>query len=140
VGSNDHGQLGDGTRTERTEPVEVVGLQSGVAQVSAGGTHTCAVTDDGSLYCWGSDGSYQSGGGYPNRDDVLTPMKLETIDNVKQVAAGSSHTCAIINDGDVMCWGANDDGQLGLGWENPYMFCCSDRNLVIGFGGTNPGP
>jgi alpha-tubulin suppressor-like RCC1 family protein len=67
-------------------------------------------------------------------------MKLETIDNVKQVAAGSSHTCAIINDGDVMCWGANDDGQLGLGWENPYMFCCSDRNLVIGFGGTNPGP
>lgn len=141
VGSNSDGQLGDGTRNDSLEqPVKVIGLQSGVTQVSAGGMHTCAVTDNGDLFCWGDNGYHQARDDTLGTEDLLTPGKIEPIGQVKQVSAGGAHTCAIVNDGDVMCWGDNRSGELGLGWTNPFMFCCGERNLVIGFGGTIPGP
>src|SRR5438067_11004657 len=61
-GSNEYGQLGDGTTTERDTPVKVKRLTGGVAAAATGGYHTCAVTAAGGVKCWGWNGGGQLGG------------------------------------------------------------------------------
>jgi alpha-tubulin suppressor-like RCC1 family protein len=61
-GADTYGQLGnDAALTNQPTPVDVLGLTSGVASVSAGGYHTCAVTTAGGVKCWGHDGYGQLG-------------------------------------------------------------------------------
>lgn len=62
-GLNNEGQLGDGTRTDRTTPVSVIGMDMAVTSVSAGLRHTCALTVAGGVKCWGENGSGQLGDG-----------------------------------------------------------------------------
>jgi alpha-tubulin suppressor-like RCC1 family protein len=112
-GDNEAGQLGDGTTTDRTAPVDVAGASSASA-VAAGTGHSCAVTRVGGVQCWGftnipgslGDGS---GIGRPAAVDVVG------LDSVTALAAGSGHTCALTRSGGVKCWGANYYGQLGDG-------------------------
>jgi hypothetical protein len=51
-GNNQSGQLGDGTTTNRATPTPVLGLEAHVTAIAAGGQHTCATTDEGSVWCW----------------------------------------------------------------------------------------
>ena len=131
-GLNDHGQLGDGTTSQRTTPVPIAGGLSfstgdpfGVG-VSAAGSYTCGVaTNSGQAitYCWGSNGNGQLG--HKNGQDATTPRAVvATIGNRREIApipgswlaTGLNHACSMDYDlGFDYCWGLNDNGQLGDG-------------------------
>ncbi len=118
-GLNADGQLGDGTNDSSSLLVDVVGLDEGVSEVSAGLTHTCAVTTTGTARCWGENGGRLGDGGEEPRStpvDVCGVAACSTsLSNVASIAAGGLHSCAVLNDGAVLCWGNNEDGQLGNG-------------------------
>ena len=114
-GRNDDGQLGDGTQyTDRWMPVAVLGL-TGVRSMAAGGRHTCALLTNGRIQCWGANEDGQLG------DNTRIHPRLRPVDvvglgtSVRAVAAGIWHTCALLNNGSVRCWGDNAAGQLGDG-------------------------
>lgn len=98
-------------------PLVEVDLGGKVTQLSAGGSHTCAVLEGGRLRCWGNSEYGQLGyGNVSNIGDDETPAVAGDVDVGGQVAfveAGGGHTCAMLKDGCVRCWGLGEDGQLG---------------------------
>lgn len=112
-GRNESGQLGDGTTTDRSGPVAVVGLASAVQAVASWEDHTCALTTDGAVMCWGNNESGQLGDG--TNTNRSTPVAVVGLDaGVRAIAAGAAHTCAL-KDATLMCWGGNKFGQVGDG-------------------------
>lgn len=113
-GVNTWGQVGDGTTTYRGAPVDVTGLSSGVAAVSAGTFHTCAVTQGGGMKCWGGNDSCQVGDGTQGTNRK-TPVDVAGLTSgVTGIAAGNTFSCAVVNGG-AKCWGSPVFGQLGDG-------------------------
>jgi alpha-tubulin suppressor-like RCC1 family protein len=113
-GHNGDGQLGDGTRTDRSAPVDVFGLMAGVSAVDAGEHHTCAVTAGGAVKCWGYNGYGALGNG--GDDSESRPVDVTGLSSgMAAVSAGGFHTCALTAEGGVKCWGNNGSGQLGDG-------------------------
>lgn len=109
--------IGDDEHPEERGPAP---LTSGdVLQVSAGATHTCAVFEGGNVACWGNGGSGRLG--YGNTDtlgDDEAPDAGGFVDlpgPAREVSAGDEHSCALLEDGDVVCWGRGSEGQLGYG-------------------------
>jgi alpha-tubulin suppressor-like RCC1 family protein len=113
-GYNGWGQLGDGTRDDRLTPVSVAKLSSGVAEISAGDFHSCALTIAGAVLCWGHNLYGQLGDG--TRTGRYTPIAVSGLaSGVFAVAAGNYHSCALTSADGVKCWGANGTGELGDG-------------------------
>src|SRR2546426_776837 len=113
-GENGAGELGDGTTTDRTTPVAVLGGLT-FAAVSAGGYYTCGVTTGGAGYCWGANGGGELGDG--TTTNRTTPVAVLGGLTFAAVNAGfpHTHTCGVTTGGAAYCWGANDGGEPGEG-------------------------
>jgi len=112
-GDNRYGQLGIGPSQNSLQPQEV-DLSLTADSLAAGQYHTCAVLHDGSVYCWGSNRRGQLGTGDLEPSNI--PLKvLGLTQPAKYVSLGAAHSCALLLDGSVQCWGFNGSGQLGDG-------------------------
>lgn len=116
-GLNDNGQLGDGTTTQADAPVAVSGLTTATA-VAAGASHSCALLSNGSVECWGlnSNGQLGNGGSTQSNTPVAVigiPTNTTPPVGAIAIAAGGAHSCALLSDNTIECWGLNDHGQLG---------------------------
>jgi alpha-tubulin suppressor-like RCC1 family protein len=112
-GKNDMGQTGGKPSAYDAMPKTVAALDRGqIKAIAAGGDATCALRDDGSVYCFGSNKSGQLGQ-TPSDTPWPTGFPVKTRGRAIAIAVGSTHACAVIEGGTVQCWGANDAGQLG---------------------------
>jgi len=112
-GYNGDGQLGDGTTTSQLTPVTVVGVTDAV-EIATNEYHSCALHGDGTISCWGANYAGQLGDGTTiNRQG--TSVTVVGVSDAVEIAAGVYHSCALLGDGTVSCWGENNDGQLGDG-------------------------
>jgi uncharacterized repeat protein (TIGR01451 family) len=131
-GSGGNGQLGNGSVTnlgdganEMGDNLQPVNLGAGrtATAISAAGNHTCALLDDGSVKCWGVGASGELGNGTaatigdgPNEmGDNLLPIDLGSGRTAVAITSGATHSCAVLDDTTIRCWGENASGQLGLG-------------------------
>lgn len=110
-GRNHGGQLGGDPGEDSAAPRRVVGVPA-AARLAVGSAHGCALTVDGAVWCWGSNLRGQLGVGYGNTGP-LVPTPVNGLVGVVSLAAGASHTCAVTNEGQALCWGDNSRGQLG---------------------------
>ena len=113
-GANGSGQLGDSSRKDRTQPVDVKGLVGDAVAVSAGAYHTCALDASGRVACWGLNLYGQLGDGTLSDHAVAVPVRGLPA-KVVAISAGGGQTCALTQAGEVRCWGKNGYGQLGDG-------------------------
>ena len=115
-GSNTIGQLAqpDVTAAPTSTPV-VIDLPAPVRQIAAGAIHTCALSADGFVDCWGSNEFGQIGANALQAPIVTGPTRVDLPGPAVEIAAGERHNCARLADGTIACWGANDAGQLGNG-------------------------
>ncbi len=119
-GNNDYGQLGTGARSTQLRPVPLLNAATTWTSVSAGGLHTVAQRQDGTVWAWGAlergqvgaTGQLYVGAG---AGPQFTPRQLLPADTWQQVGAGSLHSAAIRADGSLWTWGGNAYGQLGNG-------------------------
>jgi len=118
-GRGTNGQLGYGATTSLPAPGGPVEIGNAATALVAGDDHTCAVQIDDAVRCWGRglDGRLGSGNtmdiGTISDPGVFAPVGLGG--GARALAAGARHTCALLTSGGVICWGANDHGQLGYG-------------------------
>jgi alpha-tubulin suppressor-like RCC1 family protein len=137
------GELGNGTTSGGgSAPVSVSSL-TGVKAIATGGSHSCALRADKSVWCWGSNNVGQLGVGSTEGPSICegptlppfdipcakTPVKVANLTEAVAIASGGRHSCALLADRTVACWGANENGQLGIGSTGP-MGC------TAGFAGT----
>ena len=111
-GSNDRGQLGDGSFVSHAGPTPVAG-EFAFTQVSAGVNFTCGVTATDQVYCWGDNDAGELGDGTTSAR--AAPVRVNSGAAFRVVRTGQAHTCALSRSGTVLCWGANTFGQLGDG-------------------------
>lgn len=112
-GGGGYGQIGNGRSSNSIVP-EILDLGSRFKSVAVGAGHTCAISEDGALFCWGDNTMGSTGAGRG-----VSGFQIRKVDlggkTVKSVALGQYHSCAILEDDSLMCWGYNRMGQVGNG-------------------------
>lgn len=128
-GENEFGQLGYNTTfdvgdTEAISSYGYVNLGGAAIKIAAGGSHTCAMMETGGVRCWGRNNYGQLGYSHTKNlgDDEQIWKEGEVVvgSPVKDLALGAEHTCALLQNGSVRCWGRNDFGQLGVSSTTVY--------------------
>ncbi len=111
-GSNDSGQLGNGTLVDTLVPTPVGGGHLFTA-VSTGVAHSCGLVGNGDAWCWGDN----SGGQLGDTSGINQSLPVAVVGGLKFVSiyTGQFHTCGLKADGNAFCWGANQQGRLGDG-------------------------
>ena len=141
-GWNNNGRLGYGDTTDRTAPdaTAVVDLGSGrtAKALSLGESHTCAILDDDTIKCWGG-GNYIGYGDTTQREapDATAVVNLGSGRTAKALSLGNGHTCAILDDDTLKCWGYGGQGQLGYRrheWRGHTAGEMGDALLAINLG------
>ena len=113
--------LGQGAPDAITSPTQILGLPGRAIDLAVGVLSTCAVLEDHTLWCWGYDGEGEYGGGPKTANTwIFVPKQVPGVTEIAKVALGSGFACAVRLDGDVICWGQNKYGQLGIGTLTPY--------------------
>lgn len=133
-GSNESGQLGDGTLVQRSSPVQVsLGDLAGQATAIANGDrHTCAIVAGG-VWCWGAAGSWQLGnGGTSNQSRAV---QAQGVAGAGAIATGAQHSCAVAAGPALECWGSNSAGQAA-GGDNSTLTV--QRPAAVALGGVQP--
>ncbi len=119
-GRNTSSQLGDGTKDNNADgnadnelsPVEIAGGRTWLA-LSGGNEHSCGVTTNHEIFCWGLNSSYQLGDG--TTTERQAPVQVGLANDWASVEAGAATTCAVKMNGERWCWGTNSSGQAGDG-------------------------
>jgi alpha-tubulin suppressor-like RCC1 family protein len=112
-GSNNTGQIETGSSTVVLFPVAIARDKTWV-HVSAGSTHTCAITDEDDLYCWGNNASGQLGDGTTTSSSA--PVHVGSGWSTVSAGGGAHFTCGVKTDGGLYCWGSNAAAVLGVGF------------------------
>src|SRR6202000_2603381 len=112
-GYNGYGQLGNNSTSDSNTPVQVSGLTSGIAAISAGYLHTCALTTAGAVLCWG-DNAFGGLGNNTTTNSSVPVGVFGLTSGVTSVTAGTRASFALTATGP-MAWGSNLEGQLGTG-------------------------
>jgi alpha-tubulin suppressor-like RCC1 family protein len=142
-GSNNSGQLGDGTTTDHPAPVSVPGL-AGISAIAAGNGHVLALLSNGTVRAWGNNGNGQLGNGTTTDSSLPTTVNTQSLNGpVLAIAAGRLHSLALLAGAGIKGWGNNSDGQLGNGGTNsPRVFPVSvstgaETAIMIEAGGSH---
>jgi alpha-tubulin suppressor-like RCC1 family protein len=114
-GYNGDGEAGNGTTASAQTEAVSVSMDPGVADISVGGFHACALRSNGTVFCWGMGVDGQLGNGYSQQ---TTPVQVSGLSGAKAIAAGGAHSCALMADTSVQCWGYAPYGELGNGTTN----------------------
>ena len=114
----DAAQLGNGGTTHQNTPTPTSSLGTGrtAVAISSGNEHTCVILDNGNVSCWGSGSVGQLGNG--DFSDRTTPTPTNSLGlnrSAIAISAGHFHTCVILDNGEVSCWGQDSSGRLGNG-------------------------
>ena len=120
------------TNHNTPQSVDLGSGRSAVA-VSAGSSYTCAILDNGSLNCWGYNYRGQLGIGSTTDQNTPQYVDLGTGRSGIKISASGDHSCAILDDGSVKCWGYNNKGQLGIG---NTATLTSPQSVILGYGIT----
>ena len=130
-GRGEEGRLGNGSTANSSTPVTVSGIVPAV--IAPGAEHSCAVLRDGTMRCWGDNNFGQLGNGSPQGSFSTTPSGPVTgITTAIGASSGAEHTCALLQDGSLRCWGRNVDGRIGNGTTTDAFTPVA----VTGFGGV----
>lgn len=112
-GDNSKGQLGDGSTSPRTESVVVAEIANAKA-LALGAEHSCALLENGAVRCWGDNTHHQLGDGSTTAHP--TAIEVKGITGARAISSAlGAHTCVVLGDGEVRCWGTNHLGELGDG-------------------------
>jgi alpha-tubulin suppressor-like RCC1 family protein len=111
-GRNDLAQLGDNTGVSRCAPASIAGLAANVQDIAAGLGHTCTIDSVGAVSCWGFEMHGELGNGVASGTSAAPTVVPGLPAAAVHVSAGENHTCVVVADGSVWCWGGNESAQI----------------------------